>query len=154
MDSKRRTFKLYYPDDSEGGYVIYDGIYSKIYDNSSKLLFEVMGRFPPKPITKVDYSWIDEILKEGLEDCRKRFILFIGSRYLVNIKGLSEDNTINILKEFYYKKGGGKIYDSWLKSVINGVKTKKLLPWSLKRVELKDKELFEQIMKVLKNKNI
>ncbi len=147
-----KKFKLYYPDNSIAGYIEFDGVVSRIYDNEGELLFEVKGVFPPKPMSGPDYSWIEKVIEEGMEDARKRFILYVASRYLVNIKGLSDEDAIKELKEFYSKKGGGKVYESWLRSVIRGVKSKKLLPWSLKRIEEKDKDLYNNIMKVLEKK--
>ncbi|MEM1626978.1 MAG: DNA primase noncatalytic subunit PriX [Sulfolobaceae archaeon] len=147
-----KKFDLYYPNDSYAGYVIFDGIYSKIFDENNNLLFEVLGRFPPKQRKNKDnYEWIDKIIELGLEDCRKRFILYVASRYLINVKGLDDEKVIDILREFYYKKGGGKIYDSWLRSVIKGVREKKLLPWSLDKIKNKDKELYNMIINKIKN---
>ena len=139
---------LHYPDDTPAGYVEFDGKTSKVYNENKELLFEVEGFFPPKPI-KRNYDWVEKVLDEGLDDARKRFILYVGSRYLVNVKGLSEDEAIKRLEEFYNKKGGGKVYESWLRSVVKGVKSKGLLPWSLKRIEEKDKEMYVLISKVL-----
>lgn len=139
---------LHYPDDTPAGYVDFDGKTSKVYNEKGEFLFEVEGFFPPKP-RKVNYDWVEKVLDEGLDDARKRFILYVGSRYLVNVKGVSEDEAVKKLEEFYSKKGGGKVYDSWLKSVVRGVKSKGLLPWSLKRIEEKDKEMYVLISKVL-----
>lgn len=139
---------LHYPDDTPAGYVLFDGKTSKVYNEKGEFLFEVEGFFPPKA-KKVNYDWVEKVLDEGLEDARKRFILYVASRYLVNVKGLSEDEAIKRLEEFYSKKGGGKVYESWLKSVVRGVKNKGLLPWSLKRIEEKDKEMYIVISKVL-----
>jgi len=139
---------LHYPDDTPAGYVEFDGKTSKVYNEKGEFLFEVEGFFPPKP-RKVNYDWVEKVLDEGLDDARKRFILYVGSRYLVNVKGVSEDEAVKRLEEFYSKKGGGKVYDSWLKSVVRGVKSKGLLPWSLKRIEEKDKEMYVLISKVL-----
>jgi len=141
---------LHYPDDTPAGYVEFDGKISKVYNEKGELIFEVEGFFPPKP-RKVNYEWIDKVLEKGLPDARKRFILYVASRYLVNVKGLSEEEAIKRLEEFYYKGGGGKVYESWLKSVIKGVKSKGLLPWSLKRIEERDKEMYMLISKILNN---
>jgi len=148
--SRGVKYNLYYPDESYAGYVIFDGVYSRIFDQDNNLLFEILGRFPPKVKNmKNDYNWIEKVFESGLEDCRKRFILYVGSRYLVKVKGLDEEKAIEILREFYYKKGGGKIYDSWLRSVVKGVREKKLLPWSLERIKNKDRELYEMIMRCI-----
>ena len=143
----KKRFTLSYPDGSYAGYVIFDGKYSKVYDENGELLFEVEGIFPPVR-RKVNYQWIEKILEKGLPDCRKRFILYVASRYLVNVKGLDENTAVEELKEFY-NKYGGKVYESWIKSVVRGVKAKKLMPWSLKRIEEKDKEMYEIISKIL-----
>ncbi|MDT7901581.1 MAG: DNA primase noncatalytic subunit PriX [Acidianus sp.] len=139
---------LRYPDDTPAGYVIYQDGTSKVYDEDGNLLFEVEGVFPPIP-SKVNYSWIDTILEKGLPDGRKRFILYVASRYLVNVKNLNEDEALEKLKEFYYKTGSGKVYDAWIRSVIKGVKTKGLRPPSLKKLQEKDPELYEEIRRVL-----
>ena len=140
-------YTLSYPDGSYAGYVVFDGKYSKVYDEKGEILFEVEGVFPPVR-RKINYQWVEKVLEKGLPDCRKRFILYVASRYLVNVKGLEEDRAVEELEEFY-SKSGGKVYESWLKSVVRGVKVKKLLPWSLKRIEEKDKEMYEIITKIL-----
>ncbi|MEJ2778224.1 DNA primase noncatalytic subunit PriX [Stygiolobus sp. RP850M] len=145
--SKVVRYTLNYPDGSYAGYVVFDGKYSKVYNEKGEILFEVEGLFPPRR-RKVNYQWIEKVLEKGMHDCRKRFILYVASRYLVNVKGLDENEAVKQLEEFY-SKSGGKVYESWLKSVVRGVKTKKLLPWSLKRIEEKDKEMFEIITKIL-----
>jgi len=43
------------------------------------------------------------------------------------------------------------VYESWLRNVVRGVKAKKLLPWSLKRLQERDKELYEQVMKAIES---
>ena len=55
-----------------------------------------------------------------MEDGRKRFILYVASRYLVNIKGLSEEQAVEALNEFAQRKGSGKVYESWLRNVVRG----------------------------------
>ncbi|EWG07983.1 MAG: hypothetical protein ASUL_03029 [Candidatus Aramenus sulfurataquae] len=146
---KKVRFVLEYPDDSPGGYVEYDGVFSKVYNEKGEFLFQVTGVFPPKVATK-DYSWIEKVLERGLQDGRKRFILYVASRYLVNVKKYDEDTAIEKMKEFYYKNGAGKVYDAWLRSVVRGVKEKRLYPPSLRAIQEKDKELFEEINKALK----
>ncbi len=150
QEKKVRRIILHYPDDTPAGHIEYADGFSSIYDNEGNFLFKVEGKFPPPPKKSSDYSWIEKVLEKGLQDSRKRFILYVASRYLVNVKGIDEDVALNILKEFYYKLQSGKVYESWLKSVLNGVKKKGLLPWSLKRIEERDKEMYNEIMKALK----
>lgn len=151
-EKKVKKFRLYYPDGSKAGYIEFDGVTSRIYNENGELLFEIRGIFPPKPMSGPDYSWIEKVMEEGLDDARKRFILYVASRYLVNVRGLSEEEAVRELKEFYSRKAGGKVYESWLRSVVRGVKSKRLLPWSLNKIENRDKDLYNSIMKVLEKK--
>jgi|ECHnycMinimDraft_1075156.scaffolds.fasta_scaffold11675_1 hypothetical protein len=144
-----RKIRLFFPDGTTAGFVIFDGEVSKVYqeqDGRRVFLFQVKGRFPPP---RADFSWVERVLDQGLEDGRKRFILYVGSRYLVNVKGLEEDDALEALRAFY-ERGGGKVYDAWLRSVIRGVKSRKLKPWSLSRLKRDDPELYESIMEVLR----
>nr|AKL88125.1 EstA2 [uncultured organism] len=151
VQSKKIKILLNYPDETPAGYSIYDGIFSKVYDEKGELLFEVNGLFPPR-ITTRNYSWIEKILNSGLSDGRKRFILYVASRYLVNVKKVDEEEALKDLRDFYYKNGSGRIYDAWLRSVIRGVQEKKLLPPSLKNIQDRDKELYEEITKILEKR--
>jgi len=94
------------------------------------------------------WMYIERILKRGLEDGRKRFILYCASRYLLNVKEYSIDKALEMLEEFVLKSmelpgfsGSGRIYSSWIRSVLNGVKNKKLLPYSLEKLCQLDQEL-------------
>ncbi|BBD72388.1 hypothetical protein HS1genome_0777 [Sulfodiicoccus acidiphilus] len=143
-----RRIKLHYPDGTLAGYAVYDGSSTKVYqidEGRKKLLFQVRGIFPPPT---VDYSWIDKVLEKGLGDGRKRFILYVASRYLVNVKSMDEETALDVLRKFY-EIGGGVVYDAWLRSVIRGVKSRGLKPWSLSRVKRDDPDLFSQIQSVL-----
>ena len=146
MDSV--TIRLYYPDGEPAGKAVFNGYSTVVYDTKGKLLFIVDGPFPQRP-RKANYDWIEKVLEKGLEDGRKRFILYIASRYLVNVKGLSEDQAMEVIREFAKKKGSGKVYDSWVRSVLRGVKAKGLKPWTLKRLQERDPELFKQVEAVL-----
>jgi len=150
LSDKERVTRLYYPDGTPAGKAVFDGYSTLVYDNEGRLLFVTEGPFPPRP-KKVNYDWIEKVLEKGLEDGRKRFILYVASRYLVNVKGLSEEQAVEALKEFAQRKGSGKVYESWLRNVVRGVKAKKLLPWSLKRLQERDKELYEQVVKAIES---
>ena len=95
-------------------------------------------------------EWIERVLEAGLPDGRKRFILYAASRYLVNTRGLSEDETLEALRGFLEAScrnhgNCGRVYDSWLRSVIRGVRAKGLRPPSLEHIRLRDPELYELI---------
>jgi len=104
------------------------------------------------------WMYVERILERGLEDGRKRFILYCASRYLMNVKEYSIDKALNILEEFVLKSmelpgfnGSGKIYSSWIRSVLNGVKNKKLLPYSLEKLCQIDQELCNIVENALNN---
>ncbi|EZQ02021.1 DNA primase noncatalytic subunit PriX [Candidatus Acidianus copahuensis] len=143
----KRTI-LHYPDDTNAGYTeLEDGI-TRVFNENDEFLFEVDGIFPPRQ-RKANYDWVEKVLDKGLNDGRKRFILYVASRYLVNVKGLNEEEAVKELEDFYYKTGNGKIYDTWLRSVVRGVKTKGFMPPSLKKLQEKDPKLYEEIVKIL-----
>ncbi len=141
--------KIFYPDGSEAGYVDFDGRTSKVYDENGELLFEVKGKFPR---TAKDYTWIEKVMDSGLRDSRKRFILFVASRYLMNVKKVDEDTALRRIEEFYYKAGSGKLYDAWVRSVLRGVKEKGFYPWSLRKIQDMDKEMYDEIERVLEKR--
>lgn len=150
--SSRSEFKivLRYPDGSVAGYSKYNNGISTVLDERGEFLFEVEGVFPPRP-RRTSMDWIEKILERGLPDCRKRFILYVGSRYLVNVKRLPEEEAVQRLRDFYYK-GGGKIYDTWIRSVVRGVKNKGIMPPSLESLKNKDREMYQVIKNVLERK--
>ncbi|AWS00173.1 DNA primase noncatalytic subunit PriX [Metallosphaera hakonensis] len=152
MSSRESKFRvnLHYLDGMPAGHSEYQDGMSRVFNENGEFLFETDGIFPPRPRT-TSLDWIDVVLDRGLSDGRKRFILYVASRYLVNVKGLPEDQAVEKLKEFYYKSGG-KVYDTWIRSVLRGVKSKGLMPPSLKRLELKDRELYKAIKEVLERK--
>ncbi|MBP1449453.1 MAG: DNA primase noncatalytic subunit PriX [Thermoproteus sp.] len=78
-------------------------------------------------------AWIDALIDACMPDCRKRFILYVLSRYLVNVLGLGLEESTEKIVEWYNSCSnkfnvGGKIYKSWVTSVVRAVKDKKLMP--------------------------
>ncbi len=49
------------------------------------------------------YEWIDKLLETGIEDCRKLVTDLILSRYLVKVKGLSFEESFNLIKQWLDK---------------------------------------------------
>ncbi|MCE4624847.1 MAG: DNA primase noncatalytic subunit PriX [Desulfurococcales archaeon] len=93
------------------------------------------------------YKYIEDVLERGLPDGRKRFILYVASRYLVNVKGLGLEEALEELQKFLEAScrnhgNCGKIYHSWLRSVLRGVEEKRLLPPGLSRLREKNPELY------------
>jgi len=96
------------------------------------------------------YEWVERLLREGVPDGRSRLILYVISRYLVNVKGLDEEEAFHEIKEFLRvscEKHGdcSKIYDSWIRNVIRHVKKGGWKPWSLERMKKEDPELYRVV---------
>lgn len=134
--------KLVFPDGTLAGKVEIIGGDAYLYDREGKLIVVVPDGLPSS--TSRDYRWIDRILERGIPDGRKRFILYVASRYLANVRGVDEQEAVRIMREFY-TKSGGSIYDAWLRSVYRGVKLRKLLPWSLKKIKENMPDIYKSI---------
>ena len=46
------------------------------------------------------YLWIEKVMRQGLRDGRKRFILYVLSRYLINVRKLSVEEALEMVKAF------------------------------------------------------
>lgn len=93
------------------------------------------------------YTWIDKIIKEGVPDGRARLILYVISRYLVNVKGLSDDEALAEIESFIEAScrnhgNCSKIYKSWIKNVIKSIRRGGWRPWSLETIQRKDPDLY------------
>ena len=104
--------------------------------------------------SKSKWGWIEAVLRSGLPDGRKRFILYIASRYLVNVKGYSMDEALEVLQGFLDAScrnygNCGRVYQSWLRSVLNGVKAGGYMPWSLNTLRDRDRDLHRIVEGVL-----
>ncbi|MCE4622977.1 MAG: DNA primase noncatalytic subunit PriX [Desulfurococcales archaeon] len=96
------------------------------------------------------YGWIERILEAGLPDGRKRFILWIASRYLVNVKRLSIEEALGELNRFLDKScenygNCSKVYQSWIRSVLRAVKDRGYKPPSLRTLSTKHPDLYQLI---------
>ncbi|MEM0365980.1 MAG: DNA primase noncatalytic subunit PriX [Acidilobaceae archaeon] len=100
------------------------------------------------------FVWVDKIIESGVPDGRSRLILYVISRYLVNIKGLGLDEaekTISIFIENSCKNHGncGKIYRSWIRRVLESVKSRGWPPWSLEKIKEKDPQLYDIVSRIV-----
>ncbi|MEB3764861.1 MAG: DNA primase noncatalytic subunit PriX, partial [Desulfurococcales archaeon] len=98
------------------------------------------------------YNYIESILRNGLPDGRKRFILWVASRYLVNVKGLGLDEALGELEGFLEAScrnhgNCSRIYTSWLRSVLRAVKEGGYKPPSLRILEKKYPDLYQLLPK-------
>ena len=96
------------------------------------------------------WDWIEKVLENGLPDGRKRFILWVASRYLVNVKGLGLEEALGELEGFLEAScrnhgNCSRIYSSWLRSVLRGVAAGGYKPPSLRRLKEKHPDLYKVI---------
>lgn len=104
------------------------------------------------------YQWVEKVLKEGLPDGRKRFIFYVATAYLLTVKGLGEEEAMQIIKDFLEascREHGkcDKVYDSWIRNNMKYVKQRNLMPTSLAKIQEKDPELYNLIKHVLEKKS-
>jgi len=100
------------------------------------------------------YAWVEEVIRRGVPDGRSRLILYVVSRYLVNVKGLSlgeAEAVIDAFIEASCRNHGncGKIYKSWVRHVLRRVAEGGWKPWSLERLKREDPELYSTVARVL-----
>jgi len=96
------------------------------------------------------YDWVEKIIEKGLPDGRKRFILYVLSAYLVNVKRLSEEEALQVVQEFLENScrnhsNCGKVYGSFIRGDLQRVKSKGLKPVNLEKLREKDPELYSLI---------
>ncbi len=102
------------------------------------------------------WQWIEAVLDRGLPDGRKRFILYVASRYLVNVLGLGVEEFLERLKHFLESSCArhgncGRIYESWLRSVLRGVASGGYKPLSLRTLGERDPDLYRVIREVIES---
>jgi len=100
------------------------------------------------------YRWVEKVIESGLPDGRHRFILYVLSAYLANIKSLGIEEAHQIVKKFIENScrnfnNCSKVYDSFILGDLKRVKEKGLKPASLKTIQEKDPQLYSIIMEVL-----
>ena len=79
-----------------------------------------------------------KVVEKELPDGRKRSILYVLSAYLVNVKGLSEEEALQVVQEFIENSCRNhsnceKIYESFIRGDLHRVKSKSLRPVSLRK---------------------
>ena len=100
------------------------------------------------------YSWVERLIESGVPDGRSRLILYVVSRYLLNVKGLDVDEAFEVVKAFIARScerygNCSKIYDSWIRNVLRHVKRGGWKPWSLERIKREDPELYAVVESVI-----
>ena len=120
----------------------------------------VVSRVPRVRVRRLDRSggarwgWVEEVLMVGLPDGRKRFILYVASRYLVNVLGLDREEALHRLQLFLERSctrhgNCGRIYESWIASVLRGVSQGGYKPLILSTLASRDPELVALVKQVV-----
>ncbi len=156
-----RDTKIIYP--VEVGMKDFDWRIVSILDLSKIQVVRVVIPELPKPIVirkaSRNQRWIEKIIETGLPDGRKRFILEILSPYLINIKNLSFEEALSEINTFIRNScinhsNCGKIYDSWIRSDLERVRRKGVMPRGLDSLREKDPDLYRIIREVLSDKDL
>ncbi len=99
-------------------------------------------------IREGSYRWIEKILATPIPDIRHRAVNIILAPYLVNIKGLSEDDAAAIILEYIERckqiNPDTRINSSYVKYQCKYAKAKGLKPLSFERA----KELFKGVLEL------
>ena len=100
------------------------------------------------------YEWVERLIERGVPDGRSRLILYVISRYLLNVKGLSPEEAEAVIDSFIEAScrnhsNCGKIYKSWIRHVVRRVKEGGWRPWSLERLKREDPELHSIVLNVV-----
>ena len=101
------------------------------------------------------YDWVESLISRGVPEGRKRLILYVISRYLVNVKGLEPGEAEEAIQGFIDASCSnhgncGRIYRSWVRHVVSRVSAGGWRPWSLERIKREDPQLYEVISGILK----
>ncbi len=100
------------------------------------------------------YAWIEKLIESGVPDGRSRLILYVISRYLVNIRKLSLEESERIIDAFLENScrnhgNCGKVYKSWVRRVLEAVKAGGWRPWSISRIRENDRQLYEIVARIV-----
>ncbi len=100
------------------------------------------------------YAWIERIIEQGVPDGRSRLILYVISRYLLNVRGMQPEDAEAVIDSFIEAScrnhgNCGKIYKSWIRSVLRHVARGGWKPWSLERMQRDDPQLYEIVRSII-----
>lgn len=92
-------------------------------------------------------NWIESLLQTPIDDYRKNAIALILAPYLINIKKVSYDDTLQIIKDWLDKCNELRILDRTftyrIKEAVNTAMRKQQLPMKFRTLENKNKELYK-----------
>jgi hypothetical protein len=165
---KRAFAKIIYPEEFTWQSFAWSKL--QLLDPSKVTVYRVTLPEVPKPkIVKLSsnnndsvalhgYRWVERVIESGLPDGRHRFILYVLSAYLVNIKNLDIEEAHQVVKKFIENScrnfnNCSKVYDSFILGDLKRVEEKGLKPASLKTIQGKDPQLYSIIMEILNKSN-
>ena len=97
-----------------------------------------------------EWRWIERVLENGLPDGRKRFILYVASRYLANVKKLDLEEALKAIEGFLEAScrnygNCSKVYESWLRNILKAVAEKELYPPGVRKLRERYPDLYQLI---------
>jgi hypothetical protein len=100
------------------------------------------------------YAWVEKLIESGVPDGRSRLILYVISRYLINVKRLSMEESERVIDAFLDNScrnhgNCGKVYRSWIRRVLESVKSGGWRPWSMSRIKENDRQLYEIVSRIV-----
>ncbi len=100
------------------------------------------------------WAWVEEVVRKGLPDGRRRFILYTLTPYLATVRRVSEEEGVETVKEFLEAScrnhgACGKVYDSWVRAALRGAARKGVKPRGLRSWGERDPEVLRLIKDVL-----
>ena len=100
------------------------------------------------------YAWVEKLIESGVPDGRSRLILYVISRYLINVKRLSMEESERVIDAFLDNScrnhgNCGKVYRSWVRRVLESVKSGGWRPWSMSRIRENDRQLYEIVSRIV-----
>ncbi|MDM7275832.1 MAG: DNA primase noncatalytic subunit PriX [Thermoprotei archaeon] len=110
---------------------------------------------PSRAASRRSYLWVEKLIEAGVPDGRARLILYVISRYLVNIKGLEPEEAERVIGNFIENScrnhgNCSKVYGSWIRRVVDSVSRGGWKPWSIEALKKRDPQLYDIVSKTVK----
>lgn len=83
----------------------------------------------------------------GIEDGKKRIIMYWIAPYLISIANMPKEEAINTILEWLSRQEGQRVPNYWVRAEVEAVARKKLMPWKKDKVLEKDPQLKEILQK-------
>ena len=83
----------------------------------------------------------------GIEDGKKRIIMYWLAPYLVNIKGMTKEEAVGVIMEWLSRQDGQRVPHYWVRAEVESVARKGIRPWRRDKVFEKDPQIKEILEK-------